>query len=80
MEPAISSRLTNTFRAVFAREIQLTRQTTANDVQGWDSLMHINLIVAIEKEFGVRFTMLEVMSLNNVGDLADLVARKMSKE
>ncbi len=81
MEEIIAERLTQTFRSTFGkRDIQLTRNTTANDIKEWDSLMHINLIVAVEKEFRVRFTTLEVMSLNNVGDLADTIVRKISKE
>src|SRR5271168_4677222 len=81
MEEVIGQRLTQTFRTTFGkRDIQLTRDTTANDIKEWDSLMHINLIVAVEKEFQVRFTTLEVMSLNNVGDLADTIARKITKD
>jgi len=81
MEQVIAERLTDTFRAIFGnRNIQLARSTTANDIKGWDSLMHINLIVAIEKEFKVRFTTFEVMSFNNVGDLTDLIARKLHKD
>lgn len=79
MEGPIADRLTQTFRYVFDNpNLQLTSATTANDVEGWDSVMHINLIVATEKEFGVRFTTSEVMSLTNVGDLASLIARKLS--
>jgi acyl carrier protein len=81
MEGVIAERLTQTFRTTFGKnDIQLTRDTTANDIKEWDSLMHINLIVAVEKEFRVRFSTLEVMSLNTVGDLADMVARKARKE
>lgn len=80
MEDVIAERLTQTFRSIFNnRDIRLTRSTTANDIKGWDSLMHINLIVAVEKEFHIRFTTVEVMSLNNVGDLADTIARRLSK-
>ena len=49
---------------------------TASDVEGWDSLSHINLIVAVEKEFRVRFTTAEVRGLNNVGDFVALIVRK----
>jgi acyl carrier protein len=81
MEGVIAERLTQTFRTTFGKnDIQLTRDTTANDIKEWDSLMHINLIVAVEKEFRVRFSTVEVMSLNSVGDLADLVARKARKD
>jgi acyl carrier protein len=81
MEGAIAERMTQTFRTTFGKEdIQLTRDTTASDITEWDSLMHINLIVALEKEFRVRFSTVEVMSLNNVGDLADMISRKVPKE
>src|SRR5215813_2298038 len=77
MEHAITERLTGVFRSIFNnREIQIARSTTADDIRGWDSLMHINLIVAVEKEFRVRFTTLEVMSMNNVGDLLDTISAK----
>ena len=56
----------------------VTRSTTAADVDGWDSLSHINLIVAIEREFRIKFTTSEVVSLKNVGELVDLVAKKTS--
>jgi acyl carrier protein len=81
MENVIAERLTQTFRSTFGKsDIQLSRGTTAADIKEWDSLMHINLIVAVEREFRVRFTTLEVMSLSNVGDLADTIARKINKE
>jgi len=76
-ENEILSRVTGVFRSVFANQnLTLSSATTAQDVKGWDSLMHINLIVAIEKEFKVRFTTREINSLRNVGDLLHLVARK----
>jgi acyl carrier protein len=73
----ILNRLNGAFRTVFGdHELALSRDTTAEDVEGWDSLMHINLIVAIEKEFKVRFTTREITVLRNVGDLMNLLARK----
>ena len=73
----VLSRITNVFREVFGDpSLNLTPSTTAQDVPGWDSLMHINLIVAIEKEFKTRFTTREITALRNVGDLIDLVNRK----
>jgi acyl carrier protein len=56
--------------------LAVDRTTTAQDVDGWDSLTHINLIVAVEREFKIRFTTSEVQGLKNVGDLIDLIARK----
>ncbi|HED65210.1 MAG TPA: acyl carrier protein [Planctomycetes bacterium] len=65
-------------------ELIVTRETTADDVGGWDSLAHINLIVALEDEFGVRFATAEISSLKdegqNVGALLDLIERKLAKE
>ena len=49
--------------------LQITPATTANDVDGWDSLSHINLITAIEMKFNLRFTQKELLRQRNVGDL-----------
>jgi acyl carrier protein len=73
----VMSSLTRVFREVFEDEtLSLSRSTTAQDVEGWDSLMHINLIVSIEREFKIRFTTREITTLRNVGDLMDLIAGK----
>lgn len=73
----ILEQLTGIFRDVFdADDLTLSRETTAADVDGWDSLMHVRLVIAVEKAFGVRFSSSEVASLANVGELADAVARK----
>ena len=72
-------RLTSLFRQTFGDEtLSLSPSTTAQDVEGWDSLMHINLIVAIERTFKIRFTTREITALQNVGDLVDAIARKES--
>jgi len=52
-------------------------QTTARDVENWDSLMHIQLIVAVEKHFGTRFGVGEIEKLQNVGDMIALVESKL---
>lgn len=54
-------------------EIVLTDQTTADDVDDWDSLSHIQLIVAVEKAFHVKFTSKEILSWKNVGELVDSI-------
>lgn len=57
-------------------EIELTFETTADDVDEWDSLSHIQLIVAIEKAFKVKFTSKEIMSWANVGEMLDCILTK----
>jgi acyl carrier protein len=72
--------LTPIFREVFDDDgIVLTRQTTADDVDAWDSLSHMNLIMAVEMKFRVKFALGELQSLKNVGELADLVEKKLRK-
>jgi acyl carrier protein len=72
-------RIQSVFRDTFDDDaLVLSPAMTADDVEGWDSLMHINLIYAIEQEFKVRFTTAEVTSLKNVGDLITLVEKKQA--
>ena len=59
-------------------EIVLTETTTADDVEGWDSLTHIQLIVAIEKSFKIKFTSKEILSWKNVGELVGCLASKLA--
>jgi len=58
-------------------EVELTDATTADDIEEWDSLSHVQLVVAIEKAFGVKFTALEIMKWKNVGELVDSIAQKL---
>lgn len=59
-------------------DIEINDDTEAPQVPGWDSLNHANIIVAIEKDYGVRFKGLEVLKCNNVGALQDLINSKLS--
>jgi len=59
-------------------EISLSRATTAQDIEGWDSMMHVNLIVKIEKTLGFKFKTSEIAKFKNVGDVADSVAAHLA--
>lgn len=72
--------VTEVFREVFDEDdLTIARETTAADIEGWDSLMHVRLIIAIEKAFRVRFSSSEVAALHNVGELVDILDRKVAK-
>jgi acyl carrier protein len=71
-------RLIQVFREVFDDDTLVVKdETTAQDVPGWDSLTHVSLIVAVESEFGVRFSSGEINGLKNVGELRRLVEQKL---
>ncbi|MBE6888220.1 MAG: acyl carrier protein [Ruminococcaceae bacterium] len=73
---AIFEELTEIFRDIFDdEEIELTDETTADDIEDWDSLEQINLLVAIEKKFSIKFKLDEVSHLANVGDMVNLVQK-----
>lgn len=59
--------------------LRLARETTAADVEGWDSLAHINLITAVEGHYKIKFALGELQDLKNVGDMADLISRKLAR-
>jgi acyl carrier protein len=74
---AVYTKLTSVFREVFDEdELHLTPETTADDVDGWDSLTHIRLVLAVSKAFGVKFSASEIGSLKNVGEFADMIESK----
>ncbi|MCX4249597.1 MAG: acyl carrier protein [Bacilli bacterium] len=71
-------RLTNVFRSVFDdEEINITESTTAADIEDWDSLEHINLLVAVEQEFNIKFNMNEVSNMKNVGEMVDIILSRI---
>jgi acyl carrier protein len=73
----IVSRLTPIFRDVFSDDtLAVNESMTAADVPTWDSLSNINMIIAVEKAFGVKFSIKDVRNLKNVGELLELIKRK----
>ncbi|MBR5873667.1 MAG: acyl carrier protein [Oscillospiraceae bacterium] len=72
----IMAKLNEIFCDVFDDEdIVLSDDTTADDIEDWDSLEQINLLVAIEKQFNIKFQLADVADLENVGAMADLVEK-----
>jgi acyl carrier protein len=77
-EPQIYQRLTEIFQDVFDEDsIEVTPKLSADDVDGWDSLTHIRLILTIEKAFKIKFSTSEIGKLENVGDLVALIQGKV---
>ncbi len=75
----IRTRLTNVFREVFDDEtIEIHDAMTAEEIEEWDSLNHINLVIAVEGDFSVRFTTPEVGNLANVGEFVTLLTTKLA--
>lgn len=71
----VLEKLQEIFRdAMDNHEIVLNDSTTSNDIQEWDSLSHIRLIIAIEKEFGLKFTSKQILSWKNIGEFVDNIA------
>ena len=76
-ESEIYIALTEIFHDVLMRDdLVLTPELTAKDVEGWDSFKQIEIIIACEERFGVKFNTREIDSLNSLGDLAVVIARK----
>lgn len=76
-EAQIYDKLTGVFRDVFDEEdLVLEPGTTANEVDGWDSLAHIRLVLAVSKAFGVKFSASEIGGLKNVGEFVDVIKTK----
>ena len=74
----IFEKLNGIFSDVFDEPITVTEATTSADIEDWDSLEHINLVAAVEQELGVKFTMGQVVTMKNVGEMADTILAKIS--
>ena len=75
---AIFEEVTKIFRDVLDDdELIIKDETNSDDIEDWDSLEHINLVVAMEKKFNLKFNLKEVGTLANVGEMVDLIERKL---
>ena len=73
----MTGKLKSIFQKVLEEnDITITREMTAQDIEKWDSLRHIQLISEVERAFGIKFKLREVLSMKNVGDLIDLIHAK----
>ena len=73
----IYRRLQVIFDNVFMEDVKVTPELSAKEVDEWDSLIHVSLVLAIEEDFRIRFRVGEVEATKNVGDLADLIAARV---
>lgn len=79
-EEQILQRVNDVFHDVFDDQtITVARETTADDVADWDSLIHIELILAMEEEFGLKFAMSEVTGMKNVGEMIGIIMNRATK-
>jgi acyl carrier protein len=72
----VISQLQPIFDDIFMEKVEVTPELTANDVEEWNSLLQISISLAVEKHFGIRFRVGEVEATKNVGDFANLIARR----
>ena len=59
-------------------DFELTETTTADDVDGWESITHMMIISEVEKQFGIKFKLMDLMNMNNVGDLIKTVEKELN--
>lgn len=77
----IFEEVTEIFRDVFDDDdLEIVDSTNAEDIEDWDSLEHINLVINMEKKFGLKFNLKEVGELKNVGEMVDLILRMKTNE
>jgi len=75
----ILEKLQDVFRDVFEDdELTIHRASSADDVEGWDSLMHVSLMINVERAFKAKFSTTQVASLKNVGELVDLLESRQA--
>jgi len=76
----IMEKLQDIFRDVFDDdELVLTKETSAEDIEDWDSLAQIRLVVAIEKRFSIKFALGELQETENIGDMIELIQQHLNQ-
>ena len=79
MTSTVRDQLRPIFQTLFDQpDLELTDTLTASNVPGWDSFQHVTLMVAVETEFGIRFSNAEIADLQNVGELIELIEEKLA--
>ena len=73
----IFEKLNEVFSDVFDEDIVVTAETTSADIAEWDSLTHITLISEVEDTFGMKFAMMDVLVMQNVGEMADIIEKNI---
>lgn len=76
-EKEIYSELEEVFEEIFDEKVSLSAETTADDIEDWDSLTHITLIAAVENKFGIKFKMKEVSSMKNIGEMVSIISERI---
>lgn len=74
----IYEELNEIFSDIFDEDIRLDEKTTAKDIDGWDSLEHINIISAVERHFKMKFKMGEISTMKNVGEMVEIIKSRIS--
>ena len=78
---SIKEELTKVFEEVFDEDqLELKPETTANDIEAWDSMSHVTMLMAVEDHFGIEFEQWEIMNLPDVGSLISLIEKKTGKK
>ena len=78
---SVIQELTDICKEVFDdADIVLTSETTANDIEGWDSFGHMNLILALEVKYKIKFSQKDIYSFDNVGELANYIQNKVENK
>jgi acyl carrier protein len=76
----VIARLQEVFDGTFLQKLVVTPELSARDVEEWDSLTQVSLIIAVEQAFGIRFRVGEVEATANVGELANLILKRLPKD